>query len=251
MASSLRRKCVECFGIRFDYWSQVELVHELFEYDGPALLVVTPNVDHVVRAEQDSHFKAIYRASDICVNDSRVLLFLCRLIGVDLGGVVPGSDLTASLISKLSKTNTPITVIGASPASINCIKSLYSIDELHHYNPPMGFIDDPLEVDKCIRFIVDHPSKFIFLAVGSPRQEILARCAINAGASGVFLCIGASLLFLSGEEKRAPLLVQKLSLEWLFRLMQSPRRLARRYLVDGLRIFPLLVREMNFRRRNL
>ncbi len=80
----------------------------------------------------------------------------------------------------------------------------------------MGFIDNDHEVDKFIDFIVANPSKFIFLCVGFLRQEILSYRARRGGASGVAFCVGESFLFLSGEEKRAPLFMQKLSLEWFF-----------------------------------
>ncbi|MFN3616165.1 MAG: WecB/TagA/CpsF family glycosyltransferase, partial [Rubrimonas sp.] len=82
------------------------------------------------------------------------------------------------------------------------------------------------------------------LAVGSPQQELLAAAlAENGRAGGVGLCIGAGLEFLVGAKKRAPDFMQRMGLEWAFRLMSEPRRLWRRYLVDGIRIFPIFVAE--------
>jgi UDP-N-acetyl-D-mannosaminuronic acid transferase (WecB/TagA/CpsF family) len=69
------------------------------------------------------------------------------------------------------------------------------------------------------------------------------------GATGVGLCIGASLEFLTGAKRRAPLWLQRLGLEWLFRLLTEPRRLWRRYLVEGPRIFVLWWRWHLSRRR--
>ena len=80
-------------------------------------------------------------------------------------------------------------------------------------------------------------------AVGSPQQETIAQMLRTRGvARGLALCIGASLNFITGVEKRAPVWMQKMALEWLYRLMQDPRRLARRYLVRGPRIFAHLRR---------
>ena len=81
------------------------------------------------------------------------------------------------------------------------------------------------------------------LAVAMPQQEILAlRVAQAGGAVGVGLCIGASLDFLTGRKARAPLWMRKASLEWLHRLLSEPKRLWRRYLVEGPRIFLLTMK---------
>ena len=235
--------------VRFDNYCLSQLSDHLFEMGNKLTILVTPNVDHVVRANNNTSFRDLYAKADISVNDSRVLLKLCKLIGIDLGCVIPGSDLTKNIIRRISNTETAITVIGCTSDTINRVSNKYSLSNVAHYNPPMGFINNEDEVDKCINFILDNPSQFIFLAVGSPRQEIIAQKAKEAGAIGVALCIGASFMFLSGEEKRAPKLFQQLSIEWLFRLMQSPKRLAKRYLVDGMEIFPILIKEYLKRKR--
>ena len=87
------------------------------------------------------------------------------------------------------------------------------------------------------------PFRFCFLAVGAPQQETLARMLKARGtARGMALCIGASINFLTGVERRAPQWMQSLGMEWLFRLGSDPRRLAKRYLVRGPRVFALLPR---------
>ena len=95
-----------------------------------------------------------------------------------------------------------------------------------------------------------HPARFIFLAVGSPRQEILAAAIRDTGqATGIGLCIGASLEFVAGHIPRAPPWMRRAGLEWLYRLGHEPRRLARRYLRDCPAVFPLLLREVMQARR--
>jgi exopolysaccharide biosynthesis WecB/TagA/CpsF family protein len=96
----------------------------------------------------------------------------------------------------------------------------------------------------------ENPARFSFLAVGSPRQEVVAEALVRRGrGTGIGLCVGASLLFLTGAERRAPRAVQSAGLEWAWRLAQDPRRLARRYLVDSPKIVRLLWREARLRRR--
>jgi hypothetical protein len=106
----------------------------------------------------------------------------------------------------------------------------------------MGFMRDPAEVTACLDFIEAHsPFRFCFLALGSPQQEKLAQALKARGlARGLALCIGASINFLTGEERRAPRWMRRSGLEWSYRLMLAPRRMAHRYLVRGPRVFGLL-----------
>ncbi|MFS1439782.1 WecB/TagA/CpsF family glycosyltransferase [Shewanella sp. 10N.286.48.A6] len=229
-------------GVNFNDFTADNLVHHIVNYNGEYSMLVTPNVDHVIRYNSDSSFKTIYDKADITVNDSRILNLLSKLARVDIGDVIPGSDLTKRIIETLPEKDFDITVIGCSDETISFVKAKYKLRSVNHYNPPMGFIDVDIEVGKCVDFVLANPAKLIFLCVGSPRQEILCQKLKQAGASGLALCVGASFLFLSGEEKRAPVIFQKLSLEWFFRLMQSPRRLFGRYVINGVKIFPIFIK---------
>jgi N-acetylglucosaminyldiphosphoundecaprenol N-acetyl-beta-D-mannosaminyltransferase len=117
-----------------------------------------------------------------------------------------------------------------------------------HYNPPMGFDRDPVAFANTIAFVRANPAQFVFLAVGSPRQEYLAAALAAAGdVTGTGLCIGASLEFLSGACRRAPLILQRSGLEWLFRFASNPRKLFRRYVVNSPFVIALLVKQRFFR----
>jgi exopolysaccharide biosynthesis WecB/TagA/CpsF family protein len=137
-----------------------------------------------------------------------------------------------------------IVIIGGSAEQAQQLARSYGLKNLRHHNPPMGFINEPAAVETCLAFIeAGGPFRFCFLAVGSPQQETIAQALKSRGvARGLALCIGASLNFITGQERRAPKWMQKMALEWLYRLIQNPRRLARRYLVRGPRIFGLLRR---------
>jgi exopolysaccharide biosynthesis WecB/TagA/CpsF family protein len=206
--------------------------------------VVTPNVDHLIRYYEDATFRSRYRAAEFILMDSR---FAARLVYLLKGVRLPvctGSDLTAHLLAKVIRPNDRIVMIGGGEDQARQIASRFGLNNLRHHNPPMGFIDDPAAVEACLDFIEQSgPFRFCFLAVGSPQQETIAQALKARGiARGLALCIGASLNFITGHEKRAPLWMQKLALEWLYRLVQNPRRLARRYLLRGPRIFGLLRR---------
>jgi N-acetylglucosaminyldiphosphoundecaprenol N-acetyl-beta-D-mannosaminyltransferase len=110
----------------------------------------------------------------------------------------------------------------------------------------MGLRNDPAALASAAAFVAATRARFTFLAVGSPQQELLAAAiAARGDASGVGLCVGAAVEFVIGERQRAPRIMQRLSLEWAFRLAAEPRRMWRRYLVTGPRIFLLARRHRN------
>jgi N-acetylglucosaminyldiphosphoundecaprenol N-acetyl-beta-D-mannosaminyltransferase len=204
--------------------------------------VVTPNVDHVVRLHSSmSDLRRHYEEAWLSLCDSAVLAILARMAGARLP-VVIGSDLVGLLLACLDPSER-LLVIGCQSHDIEALRCQYGLTNIIHYNPPMGFIDDPVQVQACVDFVVAHPARFIFLVVGSPQQEIVANHLYHCGkAKGLGLCVGSSLRFLSGAERRAPRILRGSGFEWLFRLAQDPRRLCRRYLVRDPIIFRIAAR---------
>jgi exopolysaccharide biosynthesis WecB/TagA/CpsF family protein len=213
--------------------------------------VVTPNVDHVIRHYHDPEFRGLYAQAAYVFLDSHFLAHVIRLLRRRRHRVSPGSDLTAAMMSDVIKPNDVVVMVGGSAGQAQELRSRFGLKALRHINPPMNFIRDEVAVESCLRAIeANSPFRFCFLAVGSPQQEIIAKKLKERGvARGLALCIGASIDFITGAEKRAPTWVRKSGFEWLFRLMQNPKRLAKRYLVRGPRIFLLLPRiELRLRR---
>jgi exopolysaccharide biosynthesis WecB/TagA/CpsF family protein len=211
--------------------------------DAPFGYVVTPNADHLVRLSRDPSLQPLYDGAMLRLLDSRVVARLAGMMGLPAPAVVPGSDLTAALVQAMPPDE-PVTVLGLAPAALDRLAARTGLRRIAHHNPPMGFERDPAAFEAAVRFIEENPARTTFLAVGSPRQELVAQAVAARGKGrGVGLCIGASLLFLTGEERRAPLPVQRAGMEWAWRLMQDPKRLARRYLVDSPAIIALLRRE--------
>jgi exopolysaccharide biosynthesis WecB/TagA/CpsF family protein len=105
----------------------------------------------------------------------------------------------------------------------------------------MGFIHDEAAIQAAVGFVQAHPARFVFLCVGSPQQERLAaRIQATGGATGVGLCLGAALEFVTGAKRRAPAWMQRAHLEWLHRLGSEPRRLWRRYLLEAPRLLRVM-----------
>lgn len=203
----------------------------------PFVYVVTPNVDHVVRYWREPLWAPLYAHAWRVYCDSRVLQKLAMLSGLTMPLAV-GSDLTAHLFAEALKPSEPIVIIGGDGAMVQTLIRKFGLKDVRWHEPPMGLREKPEAVAAAAAFIAANPARFHFIAVGSPQQELIARAAHERGdCRGVGLCIGASLLFLTGRVKRAPMWMQRLSLEWLFRLASEPGRLWRRYLVEGPAIF--------------
>ena len=204
--------------------------------------VVTPNVDHMIRYHDDAVFRGYYSAADYILLDSRLIARIVLTTQKMSLKVCTGSDLTATLFAQIIKPDDRIVIIGGTDEQVQLLTTRYHLANVRHHNPPMGFIKDPVATSKCLEFVEGGgPFRFCFLAVGSPQQEAIAQALkVRGRARGLALCIGASLNFLTGVEKRAPVWMQQLALEWLYRLTQEPGRMASRYLIRGPRIFNCL-----------
>ncbi len=199
----------------------------------PFAFVVTPNVDHLVRLRRDGVLAPLYAQAWLTVCDSRVLEMIAAMSGEDVD-VTPGSDLTERLFDSAIQPDEPITIIGGSEAVIDGLRKRYGLSDVRWHEPPMGLRDNPDAISECAEFVANNPSRFVFLCVGSPQQELVAEACLERGdCTGVGLCVGASLDFLSGQARRAPKWIQRARLEWLHRLAEEPRRMWRRYLVEG------------------
>ena len=206
--------------------------------------VATPNADHLVRLHRCPELRPLYQSAMLILLDSRVVALVARLIGLPAPAVAPGSDLTALLLARHLGAGERITIIGLAPRWLPRLAARYGLARPAHYDPPRGFEHDPPAFRSAVDFVLAHPARFVFLAVGSPRQEMLAAAIQATGrAYGAGLCIGASLEFVAGAQPRAPVWMQHAGLEWAHRLGRDPRRLARRYLIDNPPILPMLLRE--------
>jgi exopolysaccharide biosynthesis WecB/TagA/CpsF family protein len=214
--------------------------------------IVTPNVDHIIRYDQSSQFRALYQRAAYVLLDSRFLAHTIGLVRRQILRVCLGSDLTTAVLSTVAKPGDKAVLVGGTAAQAQTLRNRFGLESLHHIDPPMNFIADPAAVETCLRDIeAASPFRFCFLAIGSPQQEIIAHKLQERGvARGLALCVGAAINYITGIEKRAPAWMQRVGFEWFFRLIQNPKRMTKRYLVRGPRFFLLLPRlELRVRRR--
>lgn len=247
MPTDVTRTRPRFLGIDFDAVTYREVGEELSRLSqlDRFSFVVTPNVDHVLMLHPTSPvpatpaFQQAYAAAEMRLCDSRILQRLARLHGVTLQ-VVTGSDLTAYLFENGRLDGRKVAIIGGDAAMVPELQQRFPAVEIVQHQPPMGVLGNACASEEIIRFIERERAHYVMLAIGAPQSEIVAhRCLLAGKSAGVGLCIGASIEFLLDRKSRAPRWMQDLGLEWAFRLLNEPRRLWRRYLVTGPRIFLL------------
>lgn len=229
-----------------EVWQDMILTHGR---NCPFGYIVTPNVDHIIRLSKDAPLRPIYAAAAARICDSRVLQQLARIKGHELQ-VYPGSDIVRDIFNNPRAKALRIAACGPSAEDFAILQANYPDLNLIWIDAPFMKVGD----ENWTRVLADIESAdcdIVLLCLSFPKQEIMADQLHRQGkAVGMGLCVGASLDFLTGRQHRAPQLMQKLSLEWLYRLASNPARLWRRYLVEGPKIFWLfLTRELGNKTR--
>ena len=233
---------VEFLGVRFDAWPLERVVTWLAKRDAASsyAYLITPNVDHLIRLpEAEEAVRDAYEEADLVLCDSRIVARLAAWAGLRMS-VAPGSDLTALLFAQLLSTGDRVCLIGGGSGDATALEKLHPGLSVIQHCPPMGLRSNAAARARAVDAAISAQARITLFSVGSPQQELLAHeMAARSAACGTGLCIGASTDFLLGRQRRAPRIIQHLSLEWAWRLLTNPRRLARRYLIEGPAIFPM------------
>lgn len=213
-------------------------------------LVVTPNVDHIVMLEKDPEMVRIYEDALFRFADGMPLVWLSKIINKKtLPERVTGADLLPSVCSLAAQHGKRVYLLGGNQGiAVQAAMSLKALNPdlliAGTYCPPFGFEYDEEESNWIIKDINEKNTDILFLGVGTPKQEKWAFKHLNDLNVGPILCIGAAFDFAAGTVKRAPVCIQLLGLEWLWRLFSEPRRLWKRYILRDSRFIFLAIREV-------
>lgn len=238
-------------GVKFDNVTMDEAVRHVdhFVRTGGSHIVVTPNVDHVLRFEQDPEYARIVQRAALVLIDSQPLVMLSRFIRRPLKERVAGSDLFPRLCEHCANQGYKVFLLGGKAGtaeqSATLLRKRYpNLKVVGTYYPPMDFEKSPEENRKAVEAVSLAKPDVVFVGLGSPKQEYwIARHMEEYGAP-VSIGVGITFSFMCGDVKRAPLWMQKAGLEWLHRLACEPRRLWRRYLRCCWNIIPLVMSEL-------
>lgn len=237
--------------MKFHDVSSDGLLQEVYSscQDSQWSFVVTPNVNHLVRLSRDeNNLLASYCRADLRVCDSQILSWIARFKGLDLQ-TNPGSDLVRNIFTDDRFIAITIAVVGPTREEFDRLQALYPSHELVFVPAGNPLIEGSEEWGNLLTYLEELDFGIALVGVSFPRQELLCDALAQRGiARGVGICCGAAVDFLTGKQKRAPLVVQRLSLEWLFRIVTQPRRLLSRYVVDAYYFSAILWRGSIFSR---
>jgi len=205
---------------------------------GNGFALATINLDHLAKLAADPGFRSAYAAQDLVVADGNPIVWLSRLAGKPVE-LMPGSDLVVPLARLAADAGVGVALLGSTAEALD--KAAESLrDAVPGLNiaaklaPPFGFDPAGAGADQLFDALARSGACLTFLALGAPKQEILAaRGRLEIPVMG-YASIGAGLDFLAGSQTRAPRWVRALALEWLWRMMSSPRRLGPRYVKSAL-----------------
>lgn len=210
--------------------------------EGGALF--TPNVDHIVTAESHAELREAYAAADLTVADGQWLVWASRLLGTPLPEKISGSDLVVPLAREAGKKGRSIYLLGGSPGVAETAARRLEAEGAIICGWESPQIDLAQPQDQLVARIAAARPALVLVALGCPKQELWIHRCRERLRPAVLLGIGGSLDFIAGRIRRAPQWISRAGLEWVFRLLHEPRRLARRYLVNDPKFFGILLRTM-------
>ena len=240
-----RITCVDVLGTQVHTWTMAEtlkfikyrLDHQLFTQH------VVVNVAKIVNMWTDQPLKRSVESSDIINIDGAGVVLGGRLLGHHIPERVAGIDLFFELLEMSSEQGYPVYFLGAKDdvlrQATNNIRTNYpalNISGSHH-----GYFwdDEQAMVEKIRR----SGAKLLFVAITSPRKEnFINKWKDELGVDFV-MGVGGTFDIVAGKTKRAPVWMQKMALEWLYRLLQEPSRMWKRYLVTNTKFVSALLKE--------
>ena len=250
MQNSVNIPKIKLFDILIDNFTMneaVSRVDQLIQQRGSAY-VVTPNVDHIVKLQHDIVFKEIYKNAAMVIADGMPLIWASRLLGKPLRERVTGADLFPKVCELAANKRYSIFLLGANEgvaagAAVKLRQAFPGLDICGTYSPSYGFEKNEAENAAIISMLHAAGPDILFVGVGAPKQEKWIYQYRSQHAIPLSLGVGASFDFVAGSVKRAPVWMQTSGLEWFFRFLMEPRRLFKRYFVDGFAFFALTVKE--------
>lgn len=211
--------------------------------------IVAINVDVIVKIENDSYLKKIVDKADMVVVDGKPLVWISKLYGKPLKAKISGSDLVPLLCEVAAEKGYKIFIIGgkdgiAEQAKKKLENKLPNIQIVGTYAPPLGFEGDTNELHNINQIISDVHPDLLIVCFGCPKQEKWIYENIKKYNAKVSICAGATVDFLAGNIQRAPTWMRDYGFEWLYRFLQEPKRLFKRYFIDDIKIVSLIKKYM-------
>jgi len=231
---------VTLLGLELDAHTPETLIDHLITESraGRGGYVVTANLDQLRRVNLSARLMRQARAAEVRVADGMPLLWASRLRGTPLPARVTGSDLIVSLSEAAARSGRSLFLLGgnagtAEAAAVVLAGRTRGLRIAGTHCPAFGFEEDPRAIARITAALVDAQPDFVYVGLPFAKATELVAGLRAALPATWFLGLGFSFSFVCGDARRAPRWVQRAGLEWLHRLAQEPRRLGRRYLLEG------------------
>lgn len=220
-------------------------------------VIFTPNVDHLMQMQRDDGFYGLYQKADYRLCDSRILWWASGWVDPPrLPAQLAGSDFFPAYCLTHAGEIKVFLLGGTTPTiAAEAQKRLNQRAEqevvIDAYSPPFGFEKDPTENARILARIQASGADVLAIGVGAPKQErwIMQHREQLPGVR-LFFAVGKTIDFMAGAASRAPQWMTRAGLEWAYRLVQEPARMARRYLVEDILVFRLLWQQKRGRYQN-
>ena len=204
--------------------------------------VVTPNLDILRRFTKSSSFRNLIATSSLNVADGMPLVWASRVKGQPLTERVNGTDLMIDVCEGAAEAGQSVFFLGGNPGSAEKAADILETDfpglkVAGCHCPQFGFETDIETISEIAKIISDANPNFVFVGLGSPKQDVLINMLRLQLPNVWWLGVGISFSFIGGEISRAPEWAKNSGLEWAFRLVSEPRRLFKRYLIQGVPFF--------------
>ncbi len=214
---------------------------------GAPAQVITPNAQHIVLLERDRRLREIYSSAELIVPDGISLVLAARLLRQKFPGRIAGVDLFQAICAGAAAANLKVFLLGGRPGSAEAtatrLQQQLPLLHVETYCPPFGFEDDMHELCRIAARIRYSQPDLVFVGLGAPKQEYWIHEHGRMLGAPVCIGVGGSFEMVAGVVQRAPLWIQNLGCEWLYRLYQEPRRMWRRYLVGNLEFARIVLRQ--------
>ena len=216
-----------------------------------SFLVCTLNLDHLVKLRKSTKLRQAYARAEIITPDGFPIVTLGHLRGCHMERTT-GADLIEPLCAIATERRLPVFLMGStftvlSRSARRLLTSYPDLEIAGVYAPTQSFSIQSAEADEAIDLIRRSGARLCFLALGAPLQELFGLRAVDEVFGVAFLPIGAGLDFLAGAQVRCPSWLQRMNLEWAWRLTRDPRRLWLRYFRGAVLFGMLLSKETGMR----
>ena len=214
-------------------------------------VLITPNVDHLVKLQTDKDFYDVYQKAEWVVCDSKILYLMSKLLKEPLPEAIPGSSFfTAFYEYHKDDPKCKIFLLGAAEGIAD--KAMKRINEkigrnivVGAHSPSYGFEKKEKECEELIDIVNNSGANVVLVGVGAPKQEKwIMKYKDRMPNVDIWMALGATIDFEAGTLKRAPLIWQKCGMEWLYRCIKEPKRLFKRYFVDDMKFFYYFTKQL-------